>query len=71
MKSGDLVKFVSTGAVASIVQVSDDGRFVDLYVGDGSLDGTPSASGFTGMSMSMLMRTAEVISENQSLEVTK
>ena len=65
MKSGDLVKFVATGAIASIIQVSDEGRFVELYVGDGSLDDTPSANGFTGMSMEMLKRTAEVISENR------
>ena len=65
MKRGDLVKFVATDAIASILQVSDEGRFVDLYVGDGSLDDTPSAHGFTGMSMEMLKRTAEVISENR------
>ena len=65
MKSGDLVKFVATGAIASILQVSDEGRFVELYVGDGSLDGTAAAHGFTGMSMEMLKRTAEVISENR------
>ena len=65
MKRGDLVKFATTGAIASILQVSDEGRFVDLYVGDGSLDDTPSANGFTGMSMEMLKRTAEVISENR------
>ena len=65
MKVGDLVKFIATDAIASIIQVSDEGRFVDLYVGDGSLDDTPSANGFTGMSMEMLTRTAEVISENR------
>ena len=65
MKSGDLVKFVQTGAIASIIKVSDEGRFVDLYVGDGTLDGTPSANGLTGMSMTMLKRTAEVISESR------
>ncbi len=65
MKVGDLVKFIATDAIASIIQVSDEGRFVDLYVGDGSLDDTPSANGFTGMSMEMLKRTAEVISENR------
>jgi len=65
MKSGDLVRFVDTGAIASIIQVSDKGRFVDLYVGDGTLAGTPSANGLTSMSMTMLKRTAEVISENR------
>ena len=65
MKSGDLVRFVDTGAIASIIQVSDKDRFVDLYVGDGTLDGTPSANGLTSMSMTMLKRTAEVISENR------
>ena len=65
MKSGDLVKFVKTGVVASIISVSDEGRFVDLYIGDGTLDGTPSSNGLTGMSMSMLKRTAEVISESR------
>ncbi len=65
MKSGDLVKFAKTGVVASIISVSDEGRFVDLYIGDGTLDGTPSSNGLTGMSMSMLKRTAEVISESR------
>jgi len=65
VKSGDLVKFVETGAIASIIRVSDEGRFVDLYVGDGSLDGTPSSNGLTGMSMTMLKRTAEVINESR------
>ena len=65
MKSGDLVRFVATDAIASIIQVSDDGLFVNLYVADGTLDGTPSANGLTGMSMTMLTRTAEVISESR------
>ncbi len=64
MKVGDLVKFRETNAIGSIIDISDEG-FVELYVTDGTLDNTPSASGFTGMTISMVERTAEVISESR------
>ena len=70
MKVGDLIKFKETGAIALIlkinayVQESEDNHFLDLYIGDGTLDGTPSASGFTSMSIYMARRTGEVISAN-------
>ena len=63
MKIGDLIRFKETGAIASIINVSDSGRFVDLYVADGSLDGTPSSNGYTGMTMSFVKKCAEVISD--------
>ena len=66
MKEGDLIKFKETGAIATIINVVDNGggwndRWVELYVGDGTLDNTPSSAGFTGMSLAMAVRTAEVI----------
>lgn len=70
MKVGDLIKFKETGAIALIlkinayVQESEDNHFLELYIGDGTLDGTPSASGFTSMSIYMARRTGEVISAN-------
>ena len=64
MKVGDLVKFRETNAIGSIIDISNEG-FVELYVTDGTLDNTPSANGFTGMTMSMIERTAEVISEGR------
>jgi len=70
VKVGDLIKFKETGAIALIlkinayVQESEDNHFLELYIGDGTLDGTPSASGFTSMSIYMARRTGEVISAN-------
>ena len=63
MKIGNLIRFKETGAIASIINISDSGRFVDLYVADGTLDGTPSNNGYTGMTMSSLKRAAEVVSD--------
>ena len=68
MKVGDLVKFKRTGAIASIVNIENRsalgyGDFVSIYVADGTLKHTPSSGGYTGMSMKMLKRTAEVINE--------
>lgn len=70
MKVGDLIKFKETGALATIINVVDTGdgwndRWVELYIGDGTLDNTPSSSGFTGMSLAMAVRTAEVVNESR------
>ena len=70
MKAGDLIKFKKTGAIATIIDIIDKGddwndRWVELYVGDGTLDGTPSSDGFTGMSLAMAIRTAEVLNESR------
>lgn len=71
MKVGDLIKFRDTGAIALILKVhayeqeTEDNHFLDLYVGDGTLDGTPSASGLTSMSTYMAKRAGEVISESR------
>ena len=70
MKVGDLVKFEGTGATAMIIEVTKDNEnlhqgYVQLYVGDGTLDGTPSADGFTHMSLEMLKRTSEVVNESR------
>lgn len=62
-KEGDLVRFKETGVVATIIDVCNESRWVQLYVGCGALDGTPARSGFTGMTMNMIHRTAEVINE--------
>ena len=65
MKVGDLVRFIATGAIAVITEITEDnnlhGGYAQLYVGDGTLDNTPSADGFTHMSIGMLTRSAEVI----------
>ena len=68
MKVGDLVKFKKTGAIASIVNIENRsalgyGDFVGIYVSDGTLNHTPSSDGYTGMSMDMLKRTAEIIND--------
>jgi hypothetical protein len=68
MKAGDMIRFKATGATALILQVYKDGHsnlndYVDLYIGDGTLDGTPASSGFTSMSVAMAERTAEVIND--------
>lgn len=71
MKAGDMIRFKETGVTALILKVNaycqepEDNHFLDLYVGDGSLDGTPAASGFTSMSLYMAKRTGEVISESR------
>ncbi len=70
MKVGDLIKFENTGAIAMIINKTDGGahwndQWVQLYVGDGTLDNTPSDDGFTGMSLAMAIRTAEVINESR------
>ena len=70
MKAGDLIRFKKTGAIATIIHIIDRGdgwndRWVELYVGDGTLDGTPSSDGFTGMTYTMAIRTAEVIHESR------
>ena len=70
MKVGDLVKFEATGATAVIIEMTEDNKnlhegYVTIYVGDGTLDGTPSADGFTHMSLEMLKRTSEVINESR------
>jgi hypothetical protein len=63
VEEGDLLRFKETGVVATVIEVSDG--WVRLYVGCGSLDGTPSHTGFTGMTMTMVHRTAEVINESR------
>ena len=69
MNVGDLIKFKDTGVTAMIIKKTDEGcnqrAWLQLYVGDGTLDNTPSASGFTGMSLDMAIRTAEVINESR------
>ena len=67
MKVGDLIKFKDTGVTAMIINKGVDnlGGWLELYVGDGTLDNTPSASGFTGMSLAMAERTAEVVNESR------
>ena len=72
MKTGDLIKFKHTGAIATIISKTDEGKkgpnpyaWLQLYVGDGTLDNTPSDTGFTGMSLAMAIRTAEVFNENR------
>ncbi len=67
MKVGDLIKFKDTGVTAMIINkvVDNLGGWIELYVGDGTLDNTPSASGFTGMSLAMAERTAEVVNESR------
>lgn len=65
MKVGDLVRFKETGVVATVIDVCNESRWVQLYVGCGALDGTPDRSGFTGMTMNMIHRTAEVINEDR------
>ena len=65
MKVGDLVRF-KAGATATVIKVSDDfGSYAVLYCADGSLDNTPSSDGITHMSLDMLKRTSEVISESR------
>ena len=65
MKVGDLLKFKS-GATATIIEVSGDfGGYAVLYCGDGSLDNTPSSDGITHMSLDMLNRCSEIISESR------
>ena len=61
-----VVVFEATGATAVIIEITEDNDnlhegYVQLYVGDGTLDNTPSADGFTHMSLQMLKRSAEVI----------
>tara|TARA_Y100001968_G_C18710762_1_gene415563 strand:- start:71 stop:280 length:210 start_codon:yes stop_codon:yes gene_type:complete len=69
MNVGDLIKFKKTGVTAMIIKKTDEGcnqrAWLELYVGDGALDNTPSSSGFTGMSLAMAKRTAEVIDESR------
>ena len=69
MKTGDLIKFKDTGVTAMIINRVDEGcdqtAWLELYIGDGTLDNTPSAAGFTGMSLAMAERTAEVINEGR------
>lgn len=71
MKAGDLVLFEETGTVATILHVyrskSPDptSGYVDLYVGDGSLDNTHSPNGLTSMSIGMIQRTARVFNESR------
>ena len=65
MKVGDLVKFKKTGATGIIVKFfspqNEHEGSVELYVGDGTLDNTPSSDGFTYMSYAMLKRAAKVL----------
>ncbi len=66
MQVGDLVKFKSSGAIGTIVNVyapDNPKGFVDLLVTDGTLDNTACSSGITSMSNGMLWRTAEVVNE--------
>ncbi len=72
MKTGDLIKFKHTGTTAIIISKTDEGKqgpnpyaWLQLYVGDGTLDNTSSDSGFTGMSLAMAIRTAEVFNESR------
>jgi len=65
VKIGDLVKFKKTAAMGIIVKFfspqNEHEGSVELYVGDGTLDNTPSSDGFTYMSVAMLKRTAKVL----------
>ena len=68
MKVGDLVRFKSSGAIGTIVNVyapENPGGFVDLLVTDGTLDNMPCSNGLTSMSNAMLWRIAEVINESR------
>ena len=68
MKIGDLIKFKHTGAIAMIISKDGEGKnnaWLQLYVGDGTLDNTPSDNCFTGMSLAMAIRTAEVFNESR------
>ena len=65
VEKGDLLRFKETGIYATVIDVCDQSRWVQVYVGCGVLDRTPSYSGFTGMSMSMIHRTAEVVNESR------
>lgn len=62
VEEGDLVRFKETGIFALVREVCDKGRWVQLYVGCGALDHTGPGGEFTGMSMAMISRTAEVVS---------
>ena len=65
MNVGDLIRF-KAGATATVVKVSREfGGYAVLYCIDGSLDNTPSSDGITHMSLDMLKRTSEVISESR------
>ena len=68
MKIGDLVKFKSSGAIGTIINVyapENPGGFVELLVVDGTLDNTACSNGITSMSNKMLWRTAEPINESR------
>jgi hypothetical protein len=68
MKIGDLVKFKSSGAIGTIINVyapENPGGFVDLLVTDGTLDNAACSNGITSMSNGMLWRTAEVINASR------
>ena len=66
-----MIRFKESGVTALILKVNGYrqlgvvDQFLELYVGDGTLDGTHDASGFTSMSVYMAKRTAEVISESR------
>ena len=69
VEPGDLIRFKETGVCATVLSVCQENRFVEIYVAGDALDHTPS-KGFTGVTMSLIHRTAEVISETQeALEV--
>ena len=71
MKVGDLVRFKSSGAIGTIVNVyapENPGGFVDLLVTDvtdGTLDSAACSNGVTSMSNAMLWSTAEVVNESR------
>ena len=65
MNAGDLVKFNKTGAIALILETSEEGGYtsMNLHILGDALKDTPCANGYTWMSEHMLRRTAEVVSE--------
>tara|TARA_B100000131_G_C17612322_1_gene408179 strand:+ start:85 stop:309 length:225 start_codon:yes stop_codon:yes gene_type:complete len=74
MKVGDLVKFNKTGALALILQISNEGGYksMELHVLGDTLAHTALRGGtlqnpmdLTWMTEHMLKRTAEVVSENR------
>ena len=65
VEPGDLIRFKETGVCATVLSVCQERRFVEIFVAGDALDHTPS-KGFTGMSMNMIHRTAEVISATQA-----
>ena len=64
MKTGDLVRFNRTGAIALILEISEEGGYTSMKIhvlGD-VLANTACADDYTWTTEHMLQRTAEVIS---------